>query len=91
MPWKSAGYILEVQRFDSSVNPEEMGKFQHIGYMKKLFKTKKEAAEYYDDWNPGMRKLNHHHTWCSDWNPTTHLRYIVREHHGEYLTIDSWN
>ena len=31
-------YILEVQRFGS---PKYNGKFEHIGYMSKLFTTKK--------------------------------------------------
>ena len=38
-----------------------------------------------------MRKLNAHHTWCSDWDPKTYLRYIVRECHGECMKIDPFN
>lgn len=83
-------YILEVQRFDGNghmIHPEWNGKSEHIGYMNKLFKTKLDAAIYYNIHNPLMRPLNAHKKWCSDWDPNTHLRYIVREAHGEYLKI----
>jgi hypothetical protein len=36
-------YILEVQRFDSNGHPEWNGKFEHIKYMNKLFRTKKRS------------------------------------------------
>lgn len=63
-------YILEVQRFGSI---KYNGKFEHIGYMSKLFTTKKEAANYYDFHNSHLRKLNTHGTWVSDWDPMTKL------------------
>ena len=84
-------YILEVQRFDCDghiIHPEWTGKFEHIGYMNKLFRTKKEASEYYNQFNPHMRLLNAHKNWRSDWNSDTKLRYIVREYSGEYLKIE---
>jgi len=34
-----------------------------------------------------LRSLNAHKNWCSDWDPTTDLMYIVREHFYEYLKI----
>ena len=83
-------YILEVQRFDPNghiLYPEWNGKSEHIGYMNKVFITKKEAAEYYDLHNPHMRKLNLHRTWAYDNDPNTNLQYIVREHYYEYLKI----
>ncbi len=83
-------YILEVQRFDINghkEHPEWCGKAQHIGYMNKIFKTKQEACNYYDKFNPHMRSLNAHKTWCSDYDPNTNLMYIVREHFYEYLKI----
>ena len=39
------------------------------------------AAEYYDENNPGMRGLNAHGTWRSDWDAVTKLAYAVREDH----------
>ena len=83
-------YILEVQRFDINghrTHPEWNGKSEHVGYMNKVFKTKKESCEYYDKHNPHMRSLNAHNTWRSDWDPNTHLMYIVRESFYEYKTI----
>ena len=83
-------YILEVQTFNVTGHreyPEYNGKSQHIGYMNKVFKTKKEAANYYDTFNPHMRKLNILENWCSDWDPYTCLMYVVREHFHEYLNI----
>ncbi len=72
-------YILEVQKF----SPELINaRFIHIDYMNKL-----EACKYYDDYYPEMRKLNTHGNWCSDWNPNTFFRYVVREYNGEHLTI----
>ena len=44
-------YILEVQQFDSNghnIHPEWNGKCNHIGYMNKMFRTKREASDYYD-------------------------------------------
>ncbi len=89
----SRPYILEVQKFEPkghNIHPEWNGKCEHIGYMNKIFKTKQEASDYYDKYNPNMRSLNAHNTWCSDWNPQTHLKYIVREYFGEYLKIPSF-
>ena len=74
-------YILEVQQY--FIN----GKSEHIGYVNKLFKTKQQACDYYDKYNPLMRSLNAHNNWCSDWNPETYLMYIVREHFYEHLKI----
>ncbi len=87
-------YILEVQRFDLDghrSHPEWNGKCEHIGYINKLFKTKDDAVEYYDRYNPHMRSLNAHKTWRSDWDPKTHLLYVVRQYGGKYLKIDGFD
>lgn len=83
-------YILEVQLFSVRghiEHPEWNGKSEHVGYMNKIFKTKRDACEYYNIHNPHMRRLNSHHTWRSDLDPTTHLMYIVREYYSEYLKV----
>ena len=81
-------YTLEVARFitDGEEWRAKGGKIEHVGYMRALFRTKKAAAAYYDRHNPHMRKLNEYNTWQSDWDPATHLLYIVRESH---LLIDT--
>lgn len=77
-------FMLEIQKF-------EMKRFQHIGYMNALFNFRNEAADYYNKYNPLMRKLNAHKTWKSDWDPNTKLRYIVRKHDREVMAIDPFN
>jgi hypothetical protein len=86
-------YILEVQRFDKTGYFNHIrwnGKYEHIGYMNKLFPTKKDAADYYNMHNKHMRKLNAHGCWNSAWDPKTRLRYVVREYYGEYLMLPSF-
>ena len=82
-------HVLEVVRFitDEEECQAKGSKFEHVGYMRAVFRTKKAAASYYDRHNPNMRKLNAHNTWKSDWDPETHLLYIVREHHGLIDTV----
>ena len=86
-------YVLEVQRFHPRghiEHPEWHSKFEHIGYLNKLFESAEEASAYYDRCHPHMRRLNAHGTWASDHDPDTGLRYIVREWCGEYCMIDSF-
>lgn len=83
-------YILEVQKFNPTghlLQSEWNGKSTHVGYMNKVFKTKNQACEYYDNNNNTMRLLNSHNTYRSDWNRDTHLLYVVREYGDEYLSI----
>ena len=82
------GYVLEVQIYlNDTDNSRWNGRFLHVGYMAKVFKTKEEACEYYDKHNPHMRKLNIQHTLRSDWDPKTYLRYIVRVYNAENCLI----
>jgi|TARA_B110000967_G_scaffold201587_1_gene239092 hypothetical protein len=86
-------YVLEVQRFDHNESNEHsgsMGKSIHIGYMNKVFNTKRDACEYYDKYNPHMRSLNAVESYRSDWDPYTRLMYVVRDYCYEYLTISSF-
>ncbi len=82
-------FVLEVVRFidDRDEWMAKGGKQEHVGYMRAHFRTKKDAASYYDRHNPHMRGLNAHNTWNSDWDPTTSLLYIVREDHHLIQTI----
>ena len=68
------------------------GIYEHVGYEHRgdpstghrqirRFRTKKKAAQYYDERNPDMRPLNGFNTWRSDWHPVTRLAYVVREDH----------
>ncbi|KAK3251702.1 hypothetical protein CYMTET_38963 [Cymbomonas tetramitiformis] len=67
------------------------GRFSHVGYVNAVFKSKLEAAKYYDHHNPHVRALNAYGTWCSDWDPHTYSRYVVRENHGEIASIDPFD
>ena len=81
-------YVLEVIKYISDENwIEKGGRFQHIGYMQAIFKTKKDACSYYDRNNPHMRKLNTYNTYESDNDPKTQLFYIVRRNYGLIKTI----
>jgi len=83
-------YILEVQQFFSNghnTHPEWNGKKEHIGYINKIFNTKKEASNYYKIHNQHMRDINSEFKWCSDWDPQTKLLYVIRKHTGEFLKI----
>ena len=77
-------WVLEVVRYGPGPH------FTHVGYMKGRFKTRKEAVSYYDRHNPHMRSLNAHGNYRSDWDPTTHLLYIVRKDHLIDLTVDGF-
>ena len=72
------GWVPEVGIYQGKL--PNKGRF-HLGYMKKFFRTREDACEYYDRCNPHMRPLNAHGTYRSDWDPETHLFYIVRANH----------
>jgi len=54
-------------------------KLVHVGYMDAHFKTREDAASYYDRHNAHMRPMNAQGTWASDWDPVTRLKYVVRQ------------
>ena len=82
-------FVLEVVRFitDRDEWMEKRGKKEHAGYMRAHFRTKNDAALYYNRHNPHMRGLNAHGTWESDWDANTKLMYIVRQDRGLIQTI----
>ena len=89
-------YVLEVCKYIREKNGEDGwlqkgGKFEHVGYMKAKFRTKQDACSYYDRHNPHMRGLNAHNTYRSDWDPNTHLLYIVRKDNYIIDTIDPFS
>lgn len=86
-------FVLEVVRFiqDHDEWMAKGGKQEHVGYMRARFRTKKDAASYYDRHNPHMRGLNAHNTWASDWDPNTSLKYIVREDKNLNHTISPFD
>ena len=89
-------YVLEVSRFiiekDGPDGWMSKGdKFEHVGYMKAKFRTKKDACSYYDRHNRHMRNLNAFKTFQSDWDPNTKLLYIVRKDYGLVDTIDPFS
>jgi hypothetical protein len=81
-------YILEVQEFIPE--PLQDKGFLHVGYMNRIFTSKIEAIEYYDKYNIHMRSINRYANLCSDWDPNTNLRYIVRRYYGERKTMTSF-
>jgi hypothetical protein len=87
------GFVLEVLKYYPNVEDKIRlnGMYEHVGYMDAVFKSKKEAAEYYNMYNDHMRKLDSHKTWCSDYDPNTYLLYIVREYYGQSKLIPPFN
>lgn len=83
-------WTLEVTEFFPNVQYGDDGetwKERHVGYIQGHFRSKKDAADYYDRHNPHMRKLNAFNDWRSDWDPKTHLRYIVRKAYNLRQTV----
>lgn len=78
-------YVLEVLEFFPK---DKEFKLKHVGYMNKIFKGKNDAILYYNKHNPHMRSLNAHGNYKSDWDPNTHLLYIVRKFYGIKPTIE---
>lgn len=79
-------FTLEVQSLADTLQGVES-----IGFMRLMCKSKKEAADYYDAYNPHLRKLNDKGTWYSDWDPVTKRRYMVSEYKGEKMLLPPFN
>lgn len=72
-------YTLEVLEYQPHEDASEYtASYKHVGYMDARFRTKKDAASYYNRHNTHMRPLNAHNTWVSDWDPCTCRAYVVR-------------
>ena len=78
-------YIFEVQKLFNK--PNEISRFEHVGYINKVFQSKKDAEKYYNDYNQHMQSLNRNNNDCSDWDPITKLRYIIREDKNKQKNI----
>ena len=83
-------YVLEVLEFKKYEN-SNIPRLIHLGYMKRKFKTKKDAVSYYDINNQHMRSLNAHNNYKSDWDPITRRVYIVRDNYLINETIDCFS
>ena len=83
------GYCIEVQIHtnDRWKKDPKIQKFRHLGYMQCLFRSKRQAAAYYDFWNPNLRPMNEHGTYCSARDPETRCRYVVRKFFRETQTV----
>ena len=88
---RAKGFIIELLVQVICANPNGWHyEYSHMGYMKKIFKRKSDAATYYNSHNKHMRPLNAHGSYRSDWDPNTKLMCIVREYKGcEQLLIPS--
>lgn len=79
-------WILEVQSYVGSGDILERG-FVHVGYIDWLFKTQKDAGEFYHSLYPDYRNINRDGNWTSDWDFTNNLRYVVRPYAHECINI----
>lgn len=74
-----------------NMNTHLPSKYEHIGYMKAIFRRKKDACMYYREHNPHMREILKHpifKEYISDWDPETRLAYIIRKFCNVALTVD---
>jgi hypothetical protein len=84
---RPGSWMLEVQAA-SVGRPVRCVTFHHVGYMRMGFACKSDAAEYYAVHNPHMRPISARSRWCSDWDPETRRRYVVRRYCGAAQTVD---
>lgn len=91
MMFPMTSYILEVQTILIDENDKNKhgwnGNKEHLGYINKLFETKREASYYYKLYNPHMNEINAESRWCSECDPKTKFVYVIREYTGELLKI----
>ena len=84
-------YILEVQTTLINENDKNKhgwnGHREHLGYINKLFETKREASYYYKLHNPEMSEITAERRWYSECDPKTKFVYVIREYTGELLKI----
>ena len=78
-------YFFEVQHRDKK------GKYNHVGYMNRLFATEEDAAAYYAEYNPTLRPLNTNQNNTSSCNTKTNLRYKLHIYGSEDMTVPSWD
>ena len=64
------------------------GKFKHVGYMQAKFRSVADANAYYMEHNKHMRSITAHGGVYSDWDPDTHLRYVIRQILDEAMTVE---
>jgi len=95
-------WVLEVIKFTEieegqygsyriNFNTSFPSKYEHIGYMKAIFRRKKDACMYYREHNPHMREIRKDpifNEYISDWDPETRLAYIIRKFCNVALTVD---
>ena len=91
MIFPMTSYILEVQTTLISENDKNKhgwnGHKEHLGYINKLFETKREASYYHKLYNPHMSEITAESRWHSECDPQTKFVYVVREYTGELLKI----
>lgn len=80
-------YMLEAQMYIRDDTFVLNGIFKHVGYVNKIFRTKQDACDYYNEHNKHLRSLNAHGEWASGWDPETRLRYVVRRHERELMDL----
>lgn len=84
-------YVLEVQTIlidEESKNKHGWnGHKQHLGYINKIFETKREASYYHKLHNPNMSEITAENRWCSECDSKTKFVYVIREYTGELLKI----
>jgi len=85
MIFPMTSYILEVQT--TLISHGLNGHKEHLGYINKIFETRREASYYYKLYNSHMSEITAESRWCSECDPQTKFVYVIREYTGELLKI----
>jgi hypothetical protein len=80
-------FVFEQQR--ERVFEDGHVEIQHVGYVKMIFCTIGDAVIYYETFNEHMTQSvrNVDGVYRSDFDPDTHMRYVLRAYTGEELTV----
>lgn len=71
-------WMMEVQVMVKG-HPVRCSTFHHVGYIDKLFGSRKAAAAEYHAANPHMRPIRKESDWTSDWDPVSRRRFVIRK------------
>ena len=85
-------YIIEVQRLCETCNPEDIGKYEHFGYINKVFTYQSKLRKYVKEHNPQLRwKGSRRSGYITSTNIETGYRYLTHIYRNEKLNLPEFN
>lgn len=73
-------YMIEVFKYRPP--PQASFGYEHLGYMRCVFRSKIDAAAYYNMHNAHMLPMTADGNWQSGVDPDTYRMYVIRTYHG---------